>query len=133
MPVYTFQDQNGVQVSRRLSFEEFDSVKSGAKQILDDENRPLKLVLTASFRTVLKDGVSGGWMSKAGKENKYRAQHRNVLAKRERDHVEKPRLVPNLAGAEAATWADAREQVRATKGNEAASTYDALVAKEATS
>jgi hypothetical protein len=135
MPTYTFKrTTDGALISKRMSFTEYDSVKSGQASLVDDTGQPLEIVFnpgTVGF--VLKDGVSGGWMSKANKENKFRRERGAVMAQREKDHVFKSRLVPNYQGQEAHNWADVQDHVRSTKGAEAASTYAPLVAKERTS
>jgi hypothetical protein len=52
------------------------------------------------------------------------------MCRREKDHVFKNQLIPNLGGQEASNWSEVRDEVRAKKGVLAASTYDPLVAKE---
>jgi hypothetical protein len=135
MPTYTLKrTTDGALISKRLSFSEYEAVKSGESSLVDDTGSPLEIVFnpgTVGF--VLKDGVSGGWMSKANKESKFRRERSSVMAKREKDHVFKSRLVPNYQGQEAHSWADVQDHVRSTKGTEAASTYAPLVAKERTS
>lgn len=130
MPVYTFKRTDGVVLTRRMSFVDYEAVKAGTKQ-LTDENLNLEIVFnpgTVGF--VMKDGVSGGWASKTEKEKKYRAGRNATMARREKDHVFKSRLVPNYAGEEAHNWSEVRDHVRSTKGELAASTYDPLVTKE---
>lgn len=131
MPNYTFARADGAQTKRRLTFEEYDLVKSGDFQVVDDEGQPLQLVFNPTgVGFVLKDGPSGGWMSKGYKEKKYREQRSQVMEKREKDNVFKTKLIPNLNGQEAASWKDVRDEVRSNVGAHAASTYDAHVAKE---
>lgn len=134
MPTYTFKrTTDGALISKRMSFTEYDSVKSGESSLVDDTGQPLEIVFNpGQVGFVLKDGVSGGWMSKANKENKFRRERGGVMAKKEKDHVFKSRLVPNYQGQEAHNWADVQDHVRSTKGVEAASTYAPLVAKERT-
>lgn len=97
---------------------------------------------------VLKDGESGGWVSKAGKENAYRTARRKVMAQRERDHVFKSRLQPNFNGQLTHNWTDARDaaydstydKVRGEHGagmaqqaaKESAATYESHVKSEGT-
>jgi hypothetical protein len=135
VPTYTFKrTTDGALFSKRLSFTEYESVKTGESSLVDDEGNALEIVFnpgTVGF--VLKDGVSGGWMSKANKENKFRRERGSVMAQKEKDHVFKSRLVPNYQGQEAHSWADVQDHVRSTKGAEAASTYAPLVSKERTS
>lgn len=133
MPTYTFQRPDGSQVKRRLSFEEYDLVRSGDFKVLDEENQAVELELVfnpGGVGFVLKDGPSGGWMSKGYKEKKYREGRSKVMGQRERDHVFKTKLIPNLNGQEASSWKDVREEVRSKSGDAAASTYDSHVAKE---
>lgn len=131
MPAYTFRGPNGQHVSKRLSFTEYESVKSGEKSLVDDDGNVLELVFDpGAVGVVFKDGVSGGWASKALKENRYREERRTEMARREKDHVFKSRLIPNYEGQEAENWGDVRDHVRSTKGVESAKTYDPLVAKE---
>lgn len=133
MPNYTFVRESGETVTKRLSFTEYDAVKAGEKQVLDDSGAPLTIVFDpGEIAFVLKDGVSGGWTSKAGKENKYRKARSVEMARREKDHVFKNQLVPNYGGEEAHSWSDVRDHVHSTKGEVAASTYDHLVSKEST-
>ncbi len=135
MPTYTFKRTiDGALVSKRMSFAEYDSLKSGESTLVDDTGQSLEIIFNpGQVGFVLKDGVSGGWMSKANKENKFRRERGSVMAKKEKDHVFKSRLVPNYQGQEAHNWADVQDHVRSTKGVEAASTYAPLVAKERTS
>jgi hypothetical protein len=135
VPTYTFQRPDGSRVKRRLTFDEYELVKSGDFKVLDTENQALELELVfnpSGIGFVLKDGPSGSWMSKGYKEKKYRAQRSQVMAHRERNHVFKTKLIPNLNGQEASTWKDVRDEVRSKSGEAAASTYDAHVAKEST-
>lgn len=132
MPTYTFKrPTDGALAKQKLTFSQYDALVAGDLAVTDDKGEVLELVFNpgaASF--VLKDGPSGGWASKAMKENKYRKEHRKVVAKREKDHVFKTRLIPNYKGQEAETWQEARDEAR-FQGNEAAAlTYEPLVAKE---
>lgn len=131
MPMYTLKSVDGNLVNRRLSFSEYDAVKAGTSQLHDDEGRPLELVFNpGSIGFVLKDGASGGWMTKVNKESQFRQKRGAQMARREKDHVFKSRIVPNYAGQEAHTWSDVQDHVRSTKGDLAASTYDSHVLKE---
>ncbi len=133
MPTYTFRRMDGTTLNRRLSFTEYEEVKSGDKKLVDADGADLALVFDPSgMNFILKDGESGGWASKAMKENKHRVARREAVAKRERDHVFKSRLVPNYQGKEAHCWDDVRDHVHVTKGEVAAQTYDHLVAQEKT-
>lgn len=137
MPLYTIKcakcEGTGTQ---KLSFIEYDEIQGGKKR-LECECGGL---CTIEFNPggvafVMKDGPSGGWTSKAMKENKYRSGHREVMAKRERDHVFKTKLIPNYNGEETGTWREAQEVARknaadSTLAAVAASTYAPLVKKE---
>lgn len=134
MPTYTLKRTDGTLVSKRMSFTEYDDVKSGKSSLVDDAGQPLEIVFNpGAVGFVLKDGVSGGWMTKVNKENQHRRERSQRMARREKDHVFKSRLVPNYQGQEAHNWSDVQDHVRSTKGAEAASTYAPLVAKERTS
>lgn len=131
MPNYTFQRPDGSLLSKRLSFSEYDSLVAGEVKLVDENDQELKLVFNpGDVKFVLKDGESGGWASKAIKENKYRQERRQTMTRRERDHAPKTKLIPNFGGKEAHSWADVRDHVRSVKGVESASTYDRLVRKE---
>ena len=138
MPTYQTQCQQcGHSGDLRLSFSDYDGVKSGDKQLLCNGCNGTCQILfdPSSVQFVMKDGESGGWQSKAMKENKYRARRREIMAQRERDHVFKPKLQANYQGVETGTWKDAREVARveaARKHGESfatavARTYDPLV------
>jgi hypothetical protein len=135
MPHYTFKRlADGATVTRRLTFAEYDAIKAGTQQMVDEEGRPLEIVFNPGrVGFVLKDGVSGGWASKTNKESQYRRARNTTMARREKDHVFKSRLVPNYQGQEAHSWSDVQDHVRSTKGVESASTYDPLVSKERSS
>lgn len=131
MPTYTFKTPEGELLTKRLSFADYDAVQSGEKVLTTESGQTLELVFdpgTVGF--VLKDGESGGWAGKALKENKYRAGRSHEMARRERDHAPKTRLIPNFEGQEAHSWADVQDHARVTRGEVSASTYDHLVAGE---
>jgi hypothetical protein len=131
MPTYTFRTPSGDIVNKRLSFSVYEDVKAGKHRISGADGAPLELVFNpGDVAFVLKDGVSGGWTSKTLKESKYRLARNGEMARREKDHVFKSRLVPNYQGEEAHSWADVQDHVRTTKGEVSASTYQPLVAKE---
>lgn len=133
MPMYTFQNPDGSTFSHRLSFAEYEEVKAGTMKLVSPEGETLSLVFDpGSIGFVMKDGQSGGWVSKSMKEQKYRHARSLEMARREKDHVFKNRLVPNYNGQEAHNWGDVRDHVRSTKGEAAAKTYDRLVTKEKT-
>jgi len=132
MPNYTFKRlDDGATVTKRLTFAEYDAIKAGTQQMVDEEGRPLEIVFNPGrVGFVLKDGVSGGWASKTNKESQYRQARNATMARREKDHVFKSRLVPNYQGQEAHSWSDVQDHVRSTQGVASASTYDPLVSKE---
>lgn len=131
MPTYSTRCEScGQAASVRLSFVDYESVKLGVKNLECGEcSGKVKLEFNpGNVEFVLKDGESGGFASKAGKENKYRARRREIMAKREKDHVFKTKLIPNYGGMETDTWKDAREEAR--KDGAVASTYEPLVKRE---
>ena len=132
MPTYTFKrPYDGALTKKKLTFQEYDQIKAGTLKVTDEEGVPLELVFSPGAATfVLKDGPSGGWASKALKENRYRQGHTQNMRQREKDHVFKTKLIPNLNGSEAHSWADVQDEVRSKKGVEAAKTYEPFVAKE---
>ena len=136
MPTYRFQRSDGTEVSKRLPVSDFRKIKSGEKSFMDSDGDPLTPVFcaTSSIGFSFKDGISGGWASKALKENKWRRGRSKVMAGKERDHVFKNKLIPNYKGEEAPTWADARlaavDNAEPEARDAVAATYDPLVAKE---
>lgn len=133
MPHYTFRSPDGSLSKHKLTFDEYELVRSGLFSVVDDDGTALELVFNpGSVGFVLKDGPSGGWVSKANKENGYRKERSAVMADRERRHVFKSKLIPNYQGQEASSWSDVRDEVRRVKGDAAARTYDQHVKSEAT-
>lgn len=131
MPIYTFKRSDGQVFTKRLSFSDFDAIQAGEKQVVGDDGKVCELVFDpGEVGFVLKDGESGGWASKAQKENNYRRARGQEMKRRERDHVFKSRLVPNFEGKEAENWADVQDHVRSEKGEASAETYDHLVQTE---
>ncbi len=148
MPTYNTQCNTCQATSEcKLSFRDHDDVREGRKLLACSCGGELCIVFQPSdVSFVLKDGESGGWASKAGKEKSYRARHNQVMAKRERDHVRPTALTPNFGGQVAASWKDARDaayqstyaQVRSEHGpidaskaaSAAAQTYDPYVKRE---
>lgn len=133
MPTYsTHCEACSQDASIRLSFVDYESVKMGVKSL---ECTSCHGVAKISFNPgdvafVLKDGESGGWTSKALKENKYRVRRREIMTQREKDHVFKTRLIPNHEGQETGTWKEAQEEARREGGAASAATYDPLVKSE---
>lgn len=133
MPTYAIEcPECGAAYDQRLTFAQYDEVKDGKSSLpctkcgcsAQIAFRPGKVGF------VLKEGESGGWASKSIKENKYREARRQVMAKREKDHVFKSSLQANYGGVETGSWKEAQEMARSEKGNEAAATYETLVQKE---
>lgn len=150
MPMYATQCSACQKASdRKLSFQQYDALKSGTEKLACECGGQATLVFDPSAVSfVLKDGESGGWVSKAGKENAYRAKRRNVMAQKERDHVRPTRLQPNFQGKPAASWSDAKDAAyqstydkvkrehgdkdAAVAAKESAKTYDRFIKQEAT-
>jgi len=150
MPIYSTKCQTCETTSnRKLSFQEYDDAKAGKMTLSCTCGGSAELVFNpADVSFVMKDGESGGWASKAGKENAYRAKRRGVMARRERDHVRPNRLQPNFNGQAVSSWKEARDaayqstyakvksehgEVDAAKAaTDSAKTYDSFVKREAT-
>lgn len=132
MPTYTFRKpSDGTQITKRLTFEEYESVKSGTTVLKDATGETLEILFSpGQVGFVLKDGQSGGWTSKSNKEHRFRRVRSDQMARRERDNVPKSSLVPNYKGQEAHSWSDVQDHVRSTVGVEAARTYDSRVERE---
>lgn len=112
-----------------MTFTQYDEVRAGSHPLPCECGQGNSVIefSPGSIGFVMKDGESGGWASKATKENGYRVKRREEMTRRERDHVFKPHLVPNYKGAEATTWKEAQEEARHDKGEAAAITYEPLV------
>ena len=139
MPFYSTKCEGcGQTHDLKLSFMDYDSVKLGTK-LLECAvcQGSVGLVFDpGDVKFVLKDGESGGWASKANKENQYRAKRHAVMGKRQADHAPKTKLRPNFAGQETGTWKDARSEAfdvalketgNVVAAQEASKTYDSLV------
>ncbi len=135
MPTYTTRCQGCQKESAiRLSFADYDGVKLGVK-LLDCSTCKGRVEIVfnpGDVNFILKDGESGGWAGKAIKENKLRARRREILAKKERDHVFKNKLLPNYGGMDTGTWKETQAFVKSEHGEAAAATYDSFVTKEKT-
>lgn len=116
----------------RLSFAQYDEAREGKRTLACKSCGEVAEIQFApgNLGFTFRDGESGGWASKAMKENAYRNNRRAVMTKREQDHVFKPKLVPNYKGEEAPTWKDAQEAARADAGEVKAVTYEPLVQQE---
>jgi len=125
----------GAAHDQRLSFTDYDQVKSGQKTLACKTcGLPAQIGFApGNLGFILREGESGGWASKSIKENAYRNRRRDVMAKREKDHVFKSSLQANYDGVETGSWREAQELARSEKGDEAAATYDPLVSREGSS
>lgn len=149
MPLYSVRCSScETEGSTKLSFAEYDEVKSGERVLPCECGEQAAIVFNpGDVSFVLKDGESGGWTSKAGKENAYRKRRAEHMRQRERDHVFKSELQPNYQGQETGTWKDAQELARTktfekvhqehsdaglakTAADESAKTYQPLVNRE---
>lgn len=133
MPTYQIECHDCGRVEdRRLTYSEYDQVKSGAESLrCAGCNQPARFGFSpGSLGFILKEGESGGWASKSIKENAYRKNRIPLLTQRRKDHVRTSKLQPNYHGVETGTWKEAQEVARTEKGNSAASSYDSLVSKE---
>ena len=133
MPSYTLVCfECGHTGDHHLTFSQYDAVKAGTEAVpcsLCGQNMEIDFQ-PQGVSFVLKEGPSGGWVTKAGKEKVYRARRSQVMARRERDHVFKNHLQPNYQGAETGTWREAQALARSEKGEKVAATYSDLVAQE---
>jgi hypothetical protein len=110
-----------------MSFVDYESVKLGVKT-LECGKCQGKAVLAfnpGDVSFVLPDGPSGGFTSKAGKENAYRAKRRIEMTRRTRDHVAPRPLIPNYEGAQTENWREAQEAAR--KDGKNVTSYDPLI------
>ncbi len=132
--------------SIRMTFSEYDEVQDKKRLIVCphcESNTATISFNPGEVNFVLKDGESGGWVSKAGKENKFRSARRQEMTRRERDHVFKSRLQPNFGGQLTGSWQEAKEaayestydKIKQEHGSqtamqaavESAKTYDPLI------
>ncbi len=131
MPTYTTQCEGcGTEASIRMSMLDYESVKLGAKTLECAAcHGQAKLVFNpGNVSFVMKDGESGGFQSKAIRENAYRAKRRVEMARRTRDHVAPKNLVPNYGGQETENWREAQEHAR--KDGKDTSTYSPLIRRQ---
>jgi hypothetical protein len=150
MPLYDTQCSTCLkQETRKLSFQQYENVTSGVVA-LDCQcgGKPELVFDPSAVSFVLKDGEGGGWVTKAQRENRYRAVRRDLMTRRERDHVKPKRLIPNYNGQVASSWGEAKDAAyqstyarvnrehgagtAARAASEAAKTYDTHVKREAT-
>lgn len=144
MPTYATKcDKCGNEHDLRLSFADYDAVKLGVK-LLECGSCQGNVALVfdpGDVKFVLKDGESGGWASKANKENAYRAKRHAYMGQRQAAHVKPTKLRPNFAGQETGSWEEARKEAfdvalqetgSMVAASEASSTYDPFVKTEKT-
>jgi hypothetical protein len=113
----------------KLTFPDYEDVRSGVKYLECTRcSGRVSIRFDGNVEVILQDGISGGWMSKAMKENRLRAVRREVIGKRERDHVFTPHLVPNVNGELTGTWKEAKGYAGSKGLN--TSSYDRLMRKE---
>jgi hypothetical protein len=151
MPQYTTQchvcEKQG---SQRLTFAEYDEAKDGKRDVTCPHCGGWASIVfdPGNVTFVLKDGASGGFATKAGKENAFRRKHNAVMDRRQRDHAPRTTLQPNFGGGLTGNWKTAKDaayeatydkvkqdhgaQVAAQAAQESARTYDSLVKKEVT-
>jgi len=149
MPLYTVQCEVCGETGRqKLSFAEYDEIKAGQHTLTCPicEGWAEIVFDPGNVNFVLKDGESGGWVSKANKENAYREKHGRVMDRRMADHAPKTTLQPNYKGGLTGTWKTAKEaaydhaydtvkqehgaQIAQQAAQASASTYDPLIKKE---
>ena len=119
----------------RLSYKQYDEVRAGTTPLSCAECGEKAEIQFAPGNLGLsfKDCPSGGWASKDMKEKEYRTKRQGAMARRERDHVFKPKLVPNYKGEETGTWREAQHVASKEKGDLSAVTYEPLVQQEKSS
>lgn len=99
--------------TRKLSFQEYDQVKDGSMSLSCACGGAAHIVFDPSqVSFVLKDGESGGWATKAQKENRYRKERHGTLGRKQRDHVKPNKLIPNYRGQVAGSWSEAQDAAR---------------------
>jgi hypothetical protein len=111
MPVYNTQCRGcGRCADRKLTFAQYDLAKEDQLRLDCACGGQVELVFDPSeVSFVLKDGESGGFVSKALRENAYRKRRCETMAQRERDHVRPNRLQPNFQGQTTSTWEEAKD------------------------
>lgn len=149
MPLYSVHcEVCGKAGSQKFTFAEYDEIKAGTQVLAcpDCQGNVLIAFDPGNVSFVLKDGESGGWISKANKENAYRAKHGVEVSRRQRDHAPRTTLQPNFGGKLTGNWKTAKEaaydsaydtvkqefgaQVATQAAQASAGTFDALVKKE---
>jgi hypothetical protein len=133
MPRYSTQCQAcQKQETRKLTFEQYDLVKKGQFHLDCICGGQVELLFDPiGVDFILSDGPSGGWISKSSRENAYRANRRQVMTQRQRDHVRPKELVPNFQGQIASSWKEARDAAYQSKFDEVKSDHEMKTAAEA--
>ena len=111
MPLYSVKCQVcEKQGTAKLSFAEYDEAKAGKQNVSCPHCGGWASIVfdPGNVTFVLKDGESGGWVSKATKENTYRARRGIEMARRQRDHAPRTTLQPNYGGALTGDWKTAQ-------------------------
>ena len=137
MPTYTFVREDGTTLTKRVTFSDFRKIQKGDLELKDDKGQTLSLVFNPqNVQFNLKDGISGSWPSKVGREKTYRDKRFQVMGQRQRDHVFKTKLIPNYVGQEAGSWREAQNMAATDSDVDKdirtgiAKGYNSLVAKE---
>lgn len=133
MPTYPFVcTECGHTDNQRLTFAQYDAVKASTSVVACAQcGKNMQFGFEpGAVSFVLKEGPSGGWVTKAGKEKAYRVKRNQVMARREKDHVFKNKLQPNYNGADTGSWREAQAMARSEKGEKIAATYNDMVASE---
>lgn len=133
MPMYSTRctdcEKSG---ERKLTFAQYDQIQAGDTQLDCSCGGSVELVFNPSdIAFVLKDGVSGGFVSKAMKENAYRKERRRTMTQRERDHVRPNRLQPNFHGRPTSSWKEAQDAAYQSTYDKVKSEHGAKVAADA--
>jgi len=131
MPTYTTQCEScGATAPLRLSFVNYESVKLGVKTLECGTclGKVALMFNPGDVSFVLADGESGGFQSKAMKENTYRAKRRVEMARRTREHIAPRPLIPNYEGQQTENWREAQESAR--KDGKDVSSYNPLIRRE---
>ena len=130
MPFYkTHCEACKAETEIKLSFSDYDAVKIGTK-LLECSSCQGKVVIDfdpGNVGFIFNDGESGGWQSKAIKENKYRKDHWGVMGRKKKDHVFQQKLIPNFDGKETSSWREAKADAVKELGPSAAKSYDPLI------
>jgi len=117
MPIYNTKCKScQKQENRKLTFDQYDQVKAEQLKLSCSCGGEAQLIFDPTgVDFVLRDGISGGWVSKAHKENSYRVNRRHLIEQRQRDHVRPKELVPNFQGQVASSWKEAKDAAYQSK------------------